>query len=566
MDKASSLILKYCSTHNVDYAYLLNGKWGAGKTFFVQNELKDINNKGCRTIYISLFDKKEWSEVMASIIHSVAGSMTSAQKLINGLIKEICPKNISNTISMMGEIITPFVNEKVISIIKDYLVIIDDLERTNIPINHLMGKISEVLLVNKIHVLIVSDVSHMDKESQKVFFKWKEKIVRKTIELDHGYLKKAISSIVAINGEHTTRYQYYNDSREIFDVIVDHVKVTNLRSWQFAFDIFDELFKNKYDNNYYFYNELIQTIVLTVQFCIERELKIADHESFLKFIKERNMVEDNNSNNIDFKIRYVLLHQAPYCPSLVGYIQGCISDIQEVYQEIMRYFPFVDGLAFINAKLMRAKDIKEEDEMKQFIEEAEKIVSGEEIQDVIDLYHLYNIVSYLIHIRYENLFKTLPKIKNKTMDLLFTGKYMGKLDFFITMDYSYFPELRFMYDRAIKEKNNGDIEALKRITGFSGYHSFKEKTGYTAEKFSIDIVQKRNELENILINLSHSDGWVLFDFIQEDYLKHELPKEEVEVLLEILASIIANKSISKFDLIPLENIYEIVKKWIDDNP
>ena len=37
-----------------DYAYLLNGKWGSGKTFFVENDLKNaLANEKIKLIHVS---------------------------------------------------------------------------------------------------------------------------------------------------------------------------------------------------------------------------------------------------------------------------------------------------------------------------------------------------------------------------------------------------------------------------------------------------------------------------------------------------------------------------------
>ena len=328
MGTAKSLILKYYQTDNIDYAYMLNGRWGEGKTYFVKNELIKANNKNLKALYVSLFDKTDWSEVMSSILYSLSDSVAFTRKIVDSLIKDLFADKLSETVSSVNNLISPFVEEKIISKIKGYLIILDDLERTSIPISHLMGKVSEVLLTNNIHVLLVGDISHMNRENQKLFLEWKEKTIRKAIELDRNNLQKAISSIIEANGEQTTRFQYYKENKEIFDVLVEHVGVVNLRSWEFAFDIFDEIFENQYIEEYYFYNELLQTLILTVQFCTENGLNKSDLQSFTSFIKERNMIINENNYKLSYKIRYVMLHQAPYIKSLIGYIQGSISDIK----------------------------------------------------------------------------------------------------------------------------------------------------------------------------------------------------------------------------------------------
>lgn len=564
MGTAKSLILKYYQTDNIDYAYMLNGRWGEGKTYFVKNELIKANNINLKALYVSLFDKTDWSEVMASILYSLSDSVAFTRKIVDSLIKDLFADKLSETVSSLNNLISPFVEEKIISKIKGYLIILDDLERTSIPISHLMGKVSEVLLNNNIHVLLVGDISHMNSEDQKLFLKWKEKIIRKAIELDHSNLQKAISSIIEANGEQTTRYQYYKENKEIFDDLVDHVRVTNLRSWEFAFDIFDELFDNQYIEEYYFYNELLQTIILTVQFCTENGLNKSDLQSFTSFIKERNMIIDENNYKLSYKIRYVMLHQAPYIKSLIGYIQGNISDIKLVYNEMINYFPVVDGLQLINAKLLRVRTCKKQDEIEECVKQAEGIINSKEIQSVVTLYSFYNTLCFLIQSGYGRIYKSLETMKEKTRDLLYNEKYFGDFVFLPRSEFEYCPDLQFLFDRVEKAKALGDIESFKKISNYSNSFQFKEDTGYDAKKFMIDIVREKDAVKEIVSNLKHYHGWVFFDFVEKDVLKTELSREKVVLLSEILDDIIQGKKMSQFDLIPIHNVFDIVRTWLDN--
>lgn len=563
MGDAKSLILKYYRTNNIDYAYMLNGRWGEGKTYFVKNELIKASSENLKALYVSLFDKTDWSEVMASILYSLSDSLAFTRKIVDSFIKDVFADKLSETVSSLNNLISPFVEEKIISKIKGYLIILDDLERTSIPISHLMGKVSEVLLNNNIHVLLVGDISHMNSEDQKLFLKWKEKIIRKAIELDHSNQQKAISSIIEANGEQTTRFQYYKGNKEIFDALVDHVRVTNLRSWEFAFDIFDELFDNQYIEEYYFYNELLQTIILTVQFCIENGLNKSDLQSFTSFIKERNMIIDENNGKLSYKIRYVLLHQAPYIKSLIGYIQGNISDIKLVYNEMINYFPVVDGLQLINAKLLRVRTCKKQDEIEECVKQAEGIINSKEIQSVVNLYSFYNTLCFLIQNGYGRLYPSLESMKEKTKDLLYNEQYFGDFVFLPSSEFEYCPDLQFLFDRVEKAKALGDIESFKKISNYSNSSNFKKDTGYDAKKFMIDIVREKDTVKEIVSNLKHYHGWVFFDFVEKDVLKTNLSRDKVVLLSEILDDVIKEKMMSQFDLIPIYNTFDIVRAWLD---
>lgn len=54
-DNILEAIKSYITEENTDYAILLDGDWGTGKTFFVENTLKKdaIIDKNCKVISIS---------------------------------------------------------------------------------------------------------------------------------------------------------------------------------------------------------------------------------------------------------------------------------------------------------------------------------------------------------------------------------------------------------------------------------------------------------------------------------------------------------------------------------
>ena len=67
-------ILNYVKKGNTNYAVLLNGKWGSGKTHFWENTLKGaiesttINSKKLKTIYVSLYGITSIDEINKKIV------------------------------------------------------------------------------------------------------------------------------------------------------------------------------------------------------------------------------------------------------------------------------------------------------------------------------------------------------------------------------------------------------------------------------------------------------------------------------------------------------------------
>lgn len=52
-----------------DYAYLLDGRWGSGKTYFVNHDLKNaLKEKGFRLIHTSLYGKTSINETESETV------------------------------------------------------------------------------------------------------------------------------------------------------------------------------------------------------------------------------------------------------------------------------------------------------------------------------------------------------------------------------------------------------------------------------------------------------------------------------------------------------------------
>ena len=170
-DEIIDLIIKYVDEKLYNYAVMIDGEWGCGKTFFVtkklikkleahENKLHKRNlvtkkldentNKKRNVIYISLYGIKSVEDVSKKI-------------LINSYISnngEVL-KGIKKGVEFVGELL-PTVFDLVKSIkkidfnyrntsktikkflpVKNSILIFDDLERCDCPINEILGLIIE---------------------------------------------------------------------------------------------------------------------------------------------------------------------------------------------------------------------------------------------------------------------------------------------------------------------------------------------------------------------------------------------------------------------------------------
>ena len=166
----------YCSDKllNPQYAVLLKGKWGSGKTHFI-NEYKKhlkINNK--KFIYVSLYGVTSYDEIETKFLQS------SNPEIFN-------EKSI-----FVGKVADAFINQKIKSSLgiikksfsslnaKGNILIFDDLERCSINIIDLLGYVNHFVEHQSYKVILIANEEELEKTEK--YTKIKEKLIGKTFE------------------------------------------------------------------------------------------------------------------------------------------------------------------------------------------------------------------------------------------------------------------------------------------------------------------------------------------------------------------------------------------------
>lgn len=175
-------IKNYVNESIYNYAVMIDGEWGCGKTHFVKNhlikELREnetniVGNKERKIIYLSLFGVKTISDLsnqilMELILFNKHRFEKVARKGLN-IITSIAPiaygvlKNVT---------IAPDINEdncesvfKSLFSIKNCILIFDDLERCECDLNEVLGLINSFVEHGGVKVIIVANQKEIGKNS-----------------------------------------------------------------------------------------------------------------------------------------------------------------------------------------------------------------------------------------------------------------------------------------------------------------------------------------------------------------------------------------------------------------
>lgn len=200
-------LMDYINTEYHDYAILIDGQWGSGKTFFIKNVvvpmIKDRTSK--KTLYISTYGIKSTKDIDKKIYFEIINSNIPQKKSIN-LIKKGSKVVISGAKILKDFLKLPSTSYENINSflsmfqkLENYVIIFDDIERCQIPINELLGYINNYTEHRKIKVIIIANETEIIKNDLSSNLEFKYLIA--TNEKIEYKEKKSIPQEIA---------QYYN--------------------------------------------------------------------------------------------------------------------------------------------------------------------------------------------------------------------------------------------------------------------------------------------------------------------------------------------------------------------
>lgn len=285
MDYITNAIDNYIDNKD-PYALQIDGEWGSGKTFFI-NEFSNTTQKA-KVIYFSIYGYNDFQSLKTELLLQIATELdqSSIIKTGNKLHSVFKRFNInSNLVWNSIDVFSDIALKKAIQHILEknnetIVVVIDDLERLSekIELQDFLGFIiNDIIEKFKFKVLIISNEAKI--KNHQEFLKIKEKIIGKTIEFsrDENLLKEILQEIV------TSDFLVENLewTIDIFSIFNNVCKI-NLRtvfSIIYNFEFIERQFMeqpSEFDEKYR--NEYLKSVFLNV-YVITNELKTGNIKS-----------------------------------------------------------------------------------------------------------------------------------------------------------------------------------------------------------------------------------------------------------------------------------------------
>ena len=163
----------YIKLPNPQYAVLLKGKWGSGKTHFIDEYKKQLDEKQ-KYIYVSLYGVKNYDEIETKFLQSSNPEIFNEKSIFVGKLADAF---INNKIKSSLGII-----KKSLSSLnaKGNILIFDDLERCSIDKVDLLGYINNFVEHQSYKVILIANEEELEKTEK--YTQIKEKLIGKTFE------------------------------------------------------------------------------------------------------------------------------------------------------------------------------------------------------------------------------------------------------------------------------------------------------------------------------------------------------------------------------------------------
>ncbi|HKR05233.1 MAG TPA: P-loop NTPase fold protein [Bacteroidia bacterium] len=337
------IIKKYITQKDTDYAILINGAWGSGKTFFWRNTIAKAISE------MEYGKSDEGSSIMYSPLYVSLNGLSKIDQLDKKIFVELNPfwkkkgvKVITNIAKIALNKIINLSEEqedefiKLMNVSKDKILCFDDLERLDTELlNEVFGYINLFTEHDNLKIIVIGDELKL-KNALHNYKSIKEKLIRFTYEF-----KPIIRDIFSefVKGYSQNYLEYLKTKKDFICELFEKGNHSNLRSLKFLLDLFESIYytiKNDpvIENNYYDFildRLLLFATTYTIEYKINEDDKVLES---LSNLSSENIV---NRIHIDFE---KLIEQK------YGKGKEIESEESPKFYEIFRkkYLPFYDVL------------------------------------------------------------------------------------------------------------------------------------------------------------------------------------------------------------------------------
>lgn len=568
MNELIDSICDYIRKPYTDYAIMLNGKWGSGKTYFWNNNLRSkiekITNEGkkYKTIYISLYGVNSLEEISKKLFIETNPMLSKTlKKFVDNKQGNSIPEYVKTGLDMANLFGSMNFNSDKVDFSKlftvdDKVLCFDDLERANIDVIDILGYINNFVEHDGIKTIIICNEEELAIKFKNDNIDFKKWIATYVLDKQGRIDKKPITDITKFVEDDEYRYLLDKEVSFLFEKSNEYQRIKE----KLIGETFEFVPEYKY--------------VLTSMIN-----KYAYNYSLYEFYKKNFGLVENTFLKTDSKNLRILKHS--------------LNDFEKIYNNVTKDFPdlpyellkillkFTIAISYeikANNKFMDIDDNEEyvaiiftsqilNDTNQMYLREFDsKYFVNTNIK-----YRFFKFIEMYIRTRVlnEKLYKKnitdaiasmneTKEIKDKQYLKLLNGDYWKLSDY----------DFDFLWKKSINEVKFGKVDFRESVKLFSVY---KYLINLNLINYPIDELKQifvigmeiaaTEHIENTdMINVL-SDKNVDFNTDDEDIL--EIKNEYLKIKQKTIEQVAANKASSLFKNLP-NNLPKFYKLFTED--
>ena len=256
----------YLSTASTNYALLIDGSWGSGKTYFWKNTLaKKCAKKEFKPIYLSLNGINKIEDLKYQFLIKIVPFLNVLDSKTGNIGKTL----IATLSSSLG-------NVDINNLIKDievdskklntYVVCLDDLERCSIATPEVLGFINNYVEHKGLKVVILSDESKIDEKEKDKYNNIKEKVIGRVLSYRNNVSKTLPLLFKKYETENTDFYNFLDGQKDFVLDLLKSYQEDNLRKVSFYIDLLHGLYPIIKDFDKFNKEVVMFTLIITLEF------------------------------------------------------------------------------------------------------------------------------------------------------------------------------------------------------------------------------------------------------------------------------------------------------------
>lgn len=231
MDDLVESILDYVRSDYTDYAIMINGEWGSGKTYFWNHKVRNkidsmqINGKKLTTIYMSLYGISNLEEISKKIFIETTQLMDkNLRKYMNSSGRKTIPEYAKTGLDMANLFGVTQNGDRVnyadFFSTDDKVLCFDDLERANVDVIDILGYINNFVEHDHIKTIIICNEKELSTKLKSSNLEMKTFIATYLLDKENKLLSNEKPMVEKISSTMDEVFDKANDYERIKEKLI----------------------------------------------------------------------------------------------------------------------------------------------------------------------------------------------------------------------------------------------------------------------------------------------------------------------------------------------------------